>query len=326
MRNQLFSILQAWKTSQFDTEWVLGTVYRTEGSAYRKAGAQMLINGKGQQFGLLSGGCIEADIVRNARKAIVTNKIVTLAYDGNDEDDLSFKLGIGCGGVVHIVLHPINASDDLGLSDIYAALVKRESGYHHLKIGEKIGYFRPSFVDFHDQAYIESNTDGEWLVTPIRPEPHILVVGGGQDALPVSNIAHNLGWKITIADPRPSNARSDYFPHASAILRKVDQSLAHYVHEFRVDAAILMSHSMTIDASALAALFSTPIRHLSMLGPRHRFMDVLSISGLSEEKFDFKLSSPAGLDIGGSLPESIALSILSEIHATLYRNPSPNSI
>ena len=72
MSNQLNALLNTWADARDDTDWVLGTVYKTEGSAYRKAGAMMLINGYGQQFGLLSGGFLEADIVRNARKVMQT--------------------------------------------------------------------------------------------------------------------------------------------------------------------------------------------------------------------------------------------------------------
>ena len=46
---------------------MLATVAQTIGSTYRKAGAQMLIAGDGAAAGLLSGGCLEADLVERAR-------------------------------------------------------------------------------------------------------------------------------------------------------------------------------------------------------------------------------------------------------------------
>ena len=42
--NNLSNLLNYWKASDEEVTWVLGTVYKTEGSAYRKAGAHMLIN------------------------------------------------------------------------------------------------------------------------------------------------------------------------------------------------------------------------------------------------------------------------------------------
>jgi xanthine/CO dehydrogenase XdhC/CoxF family maturation factor len=49
---------------------VLATVARTLGSTYRKAGAQMLIAGDGRAAGLLSGGCLEADLMERARAVL----------------------------------------------------------------------------------------------------------------------------------------------------------------------------------------------------------------------------------------------------------------
>ena len=46
---------------------VLATVVHTIGSTYRKAGAQMLIAADGRSAGLLSGGCLEADLLERAR-------------------------------------------------------------------------------------------------------------------------------------------------------------------------------------------------------------------------------------------------------------------
>ena len=59
-----------------------------------------LIGSEGAQLGLLSGGCLEADVRLNARKVMSGGKALSLRYDGDDEDDLSYHLGIGCGGIV----------------------------------------------------------------------------------------------------------------------------------------------------------------------------------------------------------------------------------
>ncbi|NIZ03317.1 XdhC family protein [Thalassospira lucentensis] len=324
MSHQLSEMLNIWWSGRDETEWVLGTVYRTEGSAYRKAGAMMLIDGHGQQHGLLSGGCLEADIVRNARKAMVMGKVVMLEYDGNDEDDVFFKLGVGCGGKVYIMLQPLSADNDLGLGELRHALHARQTGYYRQKVGECVASFSSDENVLPGQQVARLMPDekgNDWLVTPIRPEPHILIVGGGLDARPVVNIAHEMGWKVSLADPRPANARPEHFPNVSNIVRDV-ASLGVYANERRVDAVVLMAHSVSIDADALKAISASNIRHVSALGPRHRFANVLDHAGLREHALPFPVSSPAGLDIGGQLPESIALSMLSGIHQALYKQTS----
>ncbi len=314
MSNQLSHLLAAWRTSDADTAWVLGTVYRTEGSAYRKAGAMMLINDLGQQFGLLSGGCLESDIVRNARRVMYSGRPLTLTYDGSDEDDLAFRLGIGCGGTVHIMLQPITAENNLDLPALAGALERREPGTYYQQIGGSQARFQAG----EERPFDNSRTEAGWLVTPIRPEPHLLVVGGGVDAQPMVRIAKTLGWRVTLTDPRPASARAEHFPEADRILRAVDDSLAGYATDTRVDAAVLMAHNIDLDARGLRHLHGCGLRHIALLGPRHRYHQVLERAGLSESDLACPVSGPAGLEIGGQLPESIALSILAECHGALH--------
>ena len=322
MSNQLTTLLNAWQKSKNDTDWVLGTVYKTEGSAYRKAGAMMLINGFGQQFGLLSGGCLEADILRNAHKVMQNRLAVLLEYDGSDEDDWSFQLGIGCGGKVYIMLQPLSDENDLSLGDMAAGLGKRYSGIYHQHIGTATAYFERRDSSESEHCYIDHRADGEWLVTPINPEPHLLVVGGGIDARPVVRIAAELGWLITLVDPRPSNARAAYFPDANRIINQLDENLSRYIQTERVDAAVIMSHNLDIDAEGLRSCQGSSLEYVALLGPRHRYQQVLERAGLVEQQLTCPVFAPAGLDIGGQLPESIALSILAECHSVLNQSKS----
>ncbi len=319
MSNQLQDLLAAWKAGRDDTDWVLGTVYRTEGSAYRKAGAMMLIDGFGRHFGLLSGGCLEADILRHARKVMTTGEVAMLVYDGSDEDDWSFQLGIGCGGKVYIMLQPVRRENDLGLGELAAALASRVGGTYRLKLGSAEGSFEIAETPARVRATIETGTDGDWLVMPIRPEPHLLVVGGGVDARPLVAIAAELGWRVSLADPRSANAREAYFPRAAVILRELGDDLANYLQQARVDGVVIMSHNVAIDAEALRLCQSANLEYLALLGPRHRYRRVLEAAELDESQLALPVSAPAGLDIGGQLPESIALSILAECHAVLHR-------
>jgi xanthine dehydrogenase accessory factor len=322
MSNQLTTLLNAWQKGKNDTDWVLGTVYKTEGSAYRKAGAMMLINGFGEQFGLLSGGCLEADILRNARKVMQSRQALLLEYDGSDEDDWSFQLGIGCGGKVYIMLQPVHSDSDLGLGDMAAALGERNSGIYYQHIGSATAYFETSQRTVSERSNIERRADGDWLVTPINPEPHLLVVGGGIDARPVVRIAAELGWRITLVDPRPSNARAAYFPGANRIINQLDQNLSRYIQTEKVDAAVIMSHNLDIDAEGLRSCQGTSLEYVALLGPRHRYQQVLERAGLVEPQLTCPVFAPAGLDIGGQLPESIALSILAECHTVLNQSNS----
>ncbi len=328
MANQLSQLLSQWHLKRHDAQWVLGTVYKTEGPSYRKAGAMMLFNSIGQQFGLLSGGCLESDIQSHAKKVMQSGKATSLRYDGSDEDDVSFQLGIGCGGVVYVLLQLLDDNNHfLDLDAVYTSLKARGTGFYHQCIDQGSGYteayFEPS-DQVLDRATVRKASSyikqgRKWLQTPILAEPHLLLIGGGVDARPVVSIAHELGWYTTVWDPRPANAREEFFLKADKILNSDVAQLGHYAKTYTVNAAILMAHSVSLDAQALSALHDCGFDYLALLGPRHRREQVLQTAGLSEAMLKTTLAGPAGLDIGGELPESLALAMLAECHATLYK-------
>ena len=321
MSNRRSQLLAQWYPRRDACQWVLGTVYQTHGPCYRKAGAMMLFNSDGEQFGILSGGCLESDIQRHARKVLASGKALTLCYDGSDEDDLSFQLGIGCGGTVHIVLQPLQAEQNyLQLDRLYERLRQRLSSLYLQRIPSGDGQVESRLLsEFEPQVTptLQSLEEATWLATPIEPEPHLLVVGGGIDARPVVTLAHGLGWQVSVWDPRPANGRREFFMVASHLFSQPAEALPQLISQYSIDAAILMTHNVTLDAQALAQLHGLPLRYLAMLGPVRRRDQVLEQAGLGIDQLTTPLCGPAGLNLGGELPESIALSILAECHAHL---------
>ncbi|QMU60818.1 MAG: isoquinoline 1-oxidoreductase [Gammaproteobacteria bacterium] len=320
MGNRFSQLLKEWYEKRDSCQWVLGTVYKTHGPCYRKAGAMMLFSSDGPQFGLLSGGCLESDIQQHAKRVMQSGRSKTICYDSTDEDDLSFQLGIGCGGVVHILLQPVlKKYKYLCLTEIHQALLERRSGVFFQLVPDENGEVKSRFLNTsHEEGTGLIEEDGEaWLKTEIKPDPHLLVIGGGHDARPVVSIAHELGWFVSLYDSRPANARREYFMTADKILRTSTEELSNYAQSHSVDAGILMSHNIQIDMEALRALQSSPLKYLALIGPINRRKEVLDAAGLTDRSLQIPLASPAGLDLGAELPETIALSILAECHASL---------
>ncbi len=331
MSNHLSHILAKWYPNRDNCDWVLATIYEIKGPCYRKPGAMMLFSSQGEQLGMLSGGCLESDIGINARKVMQNGQSTLLCYDGSDEDDLSFHLGIGCGGTVYLMLQQINKENDyLALNQVYDALKQRISGVYYQSVVNKHTqdktYFEAKKVKniastaslVHSPNTEDNNRSADWLATPIVPEPHLLVVGGGIDARPLVKITKQLGWKVSLWDPRPANARREYFPDVDHILKGEADVLTSFANEEGVNAAVLMGHNVSLDAQALSALSETPLQYLALLGPLKRKQQVVIRAELIEENLPFVFAGPSGLDIGGTLPESIALSIIAECHASLY--------
>jgi len=350
MSNHLSHLLAKWYPNRDNFDWVLATIYDTRGPCYRKPGAMMLFSSQGDQLGMLSGGCLESDIGINARKVMQTGQSILVCYDGSDEDDLSFHLGIGCGGTIYIMLQQINHNNNyLALDQVHNALKQRISGYYYQSIVKRNvtdkqteqAYFEAEDItDLSATAAlaesanpphpVTSDTKGtnkdtltddqntDWLASPIIPEPHLLVVGGGIDARPLVNIAQQLGWKVSLWDPRPANARKEYFSSVDNIIKGDASVLTSFAGQEDVNAAVLMSHNIEIDAQALQALATSQLKYLALLGPNNRKQQVITQAKVNEQSLPFVFAGPAGLSIGGTLPESIALAILSECHASLH--------
>ena len=115
-----------------------------------------------------------------------------------------------------------------------------------------------------------------------------------------------------------SNNAERFFPTADAIVRSPLGELAAHESVQRANAAVVMTHSLQQDALALASLCDlTGLRYLGLLGPANRRDTVLAMAGLDAAQLPVSLAGPMGLNLGGDLPESVALSVLAECHAVL---------
>ena len=90
-----------------------------------------------------------------------------------------------------------------------------------------------------------------------------------------------------------------------------------------VGAAIVMSHHLVSDREYLRQLADTNMAYVGLLGPRDRRERLMADIGDAAERLEGRLHGPAGLDIGGRGPTSIALSIVSQLHQVLMREPGP---
>lgn len=128
--NQVADILQlAFDAHQHNVDAVLATVVRTEGSAYRKPGAMMLIREDGRSVGMISGGCLEPHIIKRAFWLTRNNASVQVYQTGDEhsdeqddalnnyaavdtdtdlEDELNF--GLGCNGKVHVLFERLTTA------------------------------------------------------------------------------------------------------------------------------------------------------------------------------------------------------------------------
>jgi xanthine/CO dehydrogenase XdhC/CoxF family maturation factor len=90
---------------------VAAIVIATTGSTYRKPGAWMLFTQSGERAGLLSGGCLEGDLGERAARLLAEGRRLELtSYDSRSSDDPIWGLGLGCEGLMQILLLRVDAT------------------------------------------------------------------------------------------------------------------------------------------------------------------------------------------------------------------------
>lgn len=301
-------ILELWAgVKRAGEEAVLATVVGTSGSSYRLPGARMLLTRTGQRAGSISGGCLEDDLVKKAWWLTEAGPVLR-RYDTTPEGEIATGFGMGCNGIVHVLLERAQPGGcvilDL-LRDV--SLERRVITVAHIledgRIGERlIGEALPEV-----KAFVETLT----------PPVHLLLFGAGDDAVPLASLAKFLGWRVSVFDGRPHYAKRDKFPQVDAL---VAQSVADSAATVSVDpwtVAVLMTHSFSQDLDTLRELANRPLRYIGMLGPRKRSAQLLADAGLEPERLRAALHSPMGLDIGADGPQQVALAVVAEIQAVL---------
>jgi xanthine dehydrogenase accessory factor len=342
---QLLQSFHAWRAA--GEELVLATVYETAGSTYSKAGHRILLAANGDYRGLVSGGCLEGDLAERARSVIANERAMAITYDLRDSADELWGLGIGCNGLLRVFLQPLVPRNDY---QPFAALSERLAGTRPAGVATVIDSTRPDLaigatavVDETGERVVFGADSGaaklliaagseavrggtarlvdeqgcRILSSPLQPVPRLLVLGGGIDAIPLVGMANELGWFVTVADHRPGYLARGGFDRAERAVLVEPGKLAATLPLADYDAIVVMSHHLATDRKYLAELASVRTRYLGVLGPRARRERLLSELGDPGAKLRERLKGPVGLDIGANSPESIALSILAELQATL---------
>jgi xanthine/CO dehydrogenase XdhC/CoxF family maturation factor len=335
----------------------LATVVNTRGSTYRKAGARMLIANQQQVIGSVSGGCLEADIIAQSAAVWADQQSIVLTYDTTPPEDVLLGTGLGCNGLMEILVEPIAARNpgahQLELaSQIFRrhgtgliATVSQPNGsagrkvIHRLMLdaggtlhGEFpdraveqliVGRMANALKEQRSEAFVQDTGHGAvdvFLEFISAPTP-LFVFGAGYDAVPLVRLARDIGMAVTVVDHRAAFATTERFPAADAIIIGRPENVEPI--DLPLDqraTAIIMTHNYFLDQQWLKRLLPLELNYLGLMGPRHRAEKMLQ--ELRSEDPDFtagcdRLFNPAGLDIGAESPEQIALSILGEIQAVL---------
>lgn len=317
----------------------IATVVGVHGSAYRREGTRMLVLDDGAQVCMLSGGCLEAEVVEVALEVIRTGSAALTHYDLSE--DATWGLGIGCGGSVDVRVERVEGGDPVMAAWLaaldqgeLAALVVPLHGEGKLLVrpgGDVLGVIQPAdLTEFAVQAararLSELEPRAVTLVSPdgtpvfidvSTPPPQLVLYGAGHDAMPLSAQAHALGYDVHVIDPREAYLTPGRFPGATLHPLAPDE-LAAFTPSARAH-LVIMNHHLDRDRVCLHHALNTGAAYVGVLGPRSRAEQLLADLGAEGVTFSAKqlshLRSPIGLWLGAEAPEEVAMSILAELMA-----------
>jgi len=308
----------------------------------------MLVTEDGEITGAISGGCLEGDALRKAQLAMFQQQNKLEIYDTTDDEDNRLGVQLGCNGIVYILFEPIKNEDvnnpvsllkmvAFNRKDAVLATIFNEDkfapqqGTCFFINDEQVLTFRDATsikaqakkILEHKISVVKEDNGHSILYQFVPPCIQIVIVGAGNDAQPLADMASLLGWNIVVVDGRPSYANRQRFPKAKNIwvVKALEFLKAVTIDEHT--AVILMTHNYNYDVSVLEQVIQVSCNYVGMLGPKKkldRMLLELTQKGIKiEDETIHRIYGPVGLDIGAETSEEIAISIVAEIKAVFTK-------
>jgi xanthine dehydrogenase accessory factor len=338
------------KINKSDVGAALATVVKVEGSSYRRTGARMLVQDDGMWTGGISGGCLEGDALNKARLAIINSRASVVTYDTTQADEHEIGVGLGCNGIIEVLFTPLDFNDKNNPVEVLKTCMNRSRETHlliniielkgewaNVNAGQVIPYYAPKDLDIFGDSelkkiladiithqiesgvsaphvlFTENGKKCSVFVEVLFPEIQLILMGHQYDVYPLASLAQEMGWRVTIASS-PLKIKS------GVMKRTINICKYEQLNELPIDketAILLMSHDYKTDKMNLSRALLTEAGYIGMLGPRVRAEKIFNELGnegsrVADEEME-RIYGPAGLDIGATSPEEIALSLLAEI-------------
>lgn len=333
---------------------VLATIIDVEGNAYRRPGAKLLIEGDGEAVGSVTAGCLEDEIIALAQDVLEAGEPRVETFDLMEDDDDVWGLGIGCNGIIDILLEPIGEdylpaveaarggetvaiatvveSDADELPQYYRAIYRPEEGIDDERLPawavDEIEQAAETLIDVEKAQVVEIGEDersAEVFVDSVVSPPEVVLFGTGPDVDAVTDLAQKSGFKVTVVGFRGATATEEEFPEAD---RVVSTSPANVGEELSFDDrtyTVVMTHNFLDDRLTIDELTQTDVAYIGLMGPRDRFEEMLEEFESEGRSFDQdeldRIYTPVGLNLGGGEPYQIAHAIVAEILAVHNDRP-----
>jgi len=289
-----------------DTPW-LCTIVATTGSSPRPVGSMLVVDSDGRQRGSVSGGCVEEDLLERIAAGEFSSKSPTILEYGLQPEE-NERLGLPCGGRLTLLLQHLSPSDDRWLAPLLEKLEQRHCAIRQVNINNGATTIADS-EQFKDLEF-----DKNWLEHCLGPRIRLLLVGAGQLAESLAELALAMDYDVVVTDPRQQALDQWRGPGLGLIQGMPDDIILSHAND-RYSMVITLTHDPRIDDMALMQALQSPACYVGALGSKRtteKRLERLRQLDLSDEQIQ-RLHAPVGLDIGSKTPLEIAVSIMAQL-------------
>lgn len=328
----------------------LATLVAARGSTPKRAGATMVVDALGRVVGSVTiGGCVDARVIE-AADAVVRqrrSRLLTLDLD----DDEAAAIGLTCGGIVEVLVEPVDARipadpvvtcyaaarHELSAGRRAAVVAPLPGGAARLAVGER-GIVAGSLGDSALDALVAAHVARRWssgapaqprvetvdtiaiesrlYVDELAPAETVVIVGAGEIAVTLTRFVHEMGMRAVVVDGRDRYATRERFPEADEVRVGIPSELVQPL--LRRDVyVVLVAHDYKYELPVLRDALRSDASYVGMLSSRRRgatIRQMLADDGITADEIG-RLRSPIGLDLGARSAAEIALAIAAELVA-----------
>jgi xanthine/CO dehydrogenase XdhC/CoxF family maturation factor len=285
-----------------------------------------------------------------------TGEPALVTYDTTTDEDVVWGLGLGCNGIVDVLIEPASERAHRLVQFLGAcsysqqraaiATVIRSEGDVEVAVGARV-FLRPDgmieadfgipesvprkriLADLHASvrngmsfvAQYEVDGNLQVFIEAVEPPLSLVIFGAGADAVPLVTVAKQLGWLATVVDTQARARSLERFADADSVVLCRPEELASRVTLVDCTAAVVMTHNYCHDLEVLNVLLNKPLGYVGCLGPRRRTERLLSqlrdAPEAQQTPWHGRLHAPVGIDVGAETSSEIALSIAAEILAVI---------
>ena len=285
----------------------LFTVTRTWGSSPRQPGAMLAICADGRMVGSVSGGCLEDDLIAQARSRGMTRTLPERVTYGVTADE-AHRFGLPCGGAIELVIEPLSAHSEIG------ALLERLQ--RHELVARRLDLRTGAVALAAAPPSAVMQVSDHAVVSIHGPRWRLLIIGAGQLSQLVAQIARGMDFQVTVCDPR-EEYRTGWQGDGIAFTAEMPDDAVLAMRPDQRSAVVALTHDLKLDDLALLEALKSPAFYVGALGSRAnnaRRRERLKLFDITEAQLA-ALHAPIGLYIGSKTPPEIAISILAEMTA-----------